>query len=89
VTNSVAKTSNQTEDDEVDLDRASTILGMPRSLVVHRMDVGDLPCRLVGKHRRAKLKDVLALKRLVDNQQMALNALAAETEKLITACSRR
>ena len=46
------------EDREVSPNEAAAILGMSRPLVVHRMDVGDLPFRYVGKHRRAKLRDV-------------------------------
>jgi hypothetical protein len=49
------------------------------------MDVGDLPFRYVGKHRSAKLKHVLALKSKIDAQQAALDALAQDTEALVTA----
>lgn len=49
------------EDQELSPNDAAAILGVSRPLVVHRMDVGDLPFRYVGKHRRAKLKDVLGL----------------------------
>jgi hypothetical protein len=62
---------------------AAAILGISRPLVVHRMDVGDLPFRYVGKHRRTKLKDVLALKEKLDAQQKALAALAEDTEELM------
>jgi hypothetical protein len=48
------------------------------------MDRGDLPFRYVGKHRRALLKDVLALKAKLDARQKALNALADDTEDLIS-----
>jgi hypothetical protein len=71
------------EDQEISPNDAASILGMSRPLVVHRMEVGDLPFRYVGKHRRAKLKDVLALKSKVDAQQTAIDALAEETEKLM------
>lgn len=40
-----------TEDRELSPNGAH--LGVSRPLVVHRMDVGDLPFRYVGKHRRA------------------------------------
>ena len=46
------------------------------------MDVGDLPFRYVGKHRRANLKDVLALKADMDAQQAAMEALAEDAEDL-------
>ena len=60
---------------------AADILGISRPLVVHRMDVGDLPFRYVGKHRRAKLKDVLTLKTKIDAQRKAMAALAANAEE--------
>lgn len=50
------------EDQELSPTEISPILGISRPLVVLRMDRGDLPFRYVGKHRRALLKDVLALK---------------------------
>lgn len=72
-----------TEDQELSPTDASTILGISRPLVVLRMDRGDLPFRYVGKHRRAKLRDVLALKAKLDVRQKALDALAEDTEDLI------
>lgn len=71
------------EDQEMSPTEASTVLGISRPLVVHRMDIGDLPFRYVGKHRRALLRDVLALKERLDMRQKALNALAEDTEALV------
>src|SRR6266851_1720731 len=71
------------EDQELSPNDIASILGISRPLVVHRMDVGDLPFRYVGKHRRAKLKHVLALKSKMDAQQAALDALAEDTEALV------
>jgi hypothetical protein len=70
------------EDRELSPNDAAGILGISRPLVVHRMDLGDLPFRYVGKHRRTKLKDVLALKRRIDAQQAATEALAEDAEDL-------
>lgn len=70
-------------DQELSPNEAASILGISRPLVVHRMEIGDLPFRYVGKHRRTKLTDVLALKHRLDEQQAAFDALAEETEKLI------
>jgi hypothetical protein len=70
------------EDQELSPNDAASILGISRPLVVHRMDVGDLPFRYVGKHRRTKLKDVLALKTKIDAQQAAMEALAEDAEDL-------
>lgn len=68
---------------EISPDAAASILGMSRALVVHRMDVGDLPFRYVGRHRRAKLKDVLALKDKLDAQRAALEELTEEMDSLM------
>jgi hypothetical protein len=70
------------EDRELSPNDAAEILGISRPLVVHRMEIGDLPFRYVGKHRRTKLKDVLALKVKVDAQRSAMEALAEDAEDL-------
>ena len=70
------------EDQELSPNDAADILGISRPLVVHRMDVGDLPFRYVGKHRRTKVRDVLALKTRIDAQQKAMQALAEDAEDL-------
>ena len=46
------------------------------------MDVADLPFRYVGKHRRTKLKEILALKSRIDARQAAMEALAEDAEDL-------
>ena len=71
------------EDQELSPNDAASLLGISRPLVVHRMNVGDLPFRYVGKHRRAKLGDVLTLKARIDGQRTALAALAEDTEDLM------
>ena len=71
------------EDQELSPSEISAILGISRPLVVLRMDRGELPFRYVGKHRRALLKDVLALKSKLDKRQTAMEALAEDTEDLI------
>ena len=70
------------EDRELSPNEAAAILGISRPLVVHRMDVGDLPFRYVGKHRRTKVKDVLALKMEMDTRRSAMEALAEDAEDL-------
>jgi hypothetical protein len=71
------------EEQELSPADASAILGISRPLVVLRMDRGELPFRFVGKHRRAKLKDILALKRKLETGREALDALAEDTEGLM------
>jgi len=70
------------EDRELSPNDAAAILRISRPLVVHRMDIGDLPFRYVGKHRRTKLKDVLALKARIDAQKGAMKALAEDAADL-------
>jgi hypothetical protein len=70
------------EDRELSPNDAATVLGISRPLVVHRMDIGDLPFRYVGKHRRTKLVDVLALKARIDAQREAMETLAEDAEGL-------
>jgi hypothetical protein len=71
------------DEEEISPQEASTILGLSRLLVVHRMNIGDLPFRYVGSHRRARLKDVLTLKAKLDATQAVLDDLADETESLM------
>jgi hypothetical protein len=71
-----------TDDQELSPNDAATILGISRPLVVHRMDVGDLPFRYVGTHRRAKLKDVLGLRTKIDAEHAAMQTLADDADDL-------
>ena len=71
-----------TDDQELSPNDAATILGISRPLVVHRMDVGDLPFRYVGTHRRAKLKDVLGLRTKIDAEHAAMQALTDDADDL-------
>ncbi|MSP02812.1 MAG: DNA-binding protein [Acetobacteraceae bacterium] len=70
------------QDQELNPNEAANVLGISRPLVVHRMDIGDLPFRYVGKHRRAKLRDVLVLKTKIDAGRAAMEALADDAEDL-------
>jgi hypothetical protein len=70
------------KDQELSPNDAVSILGVSPPMVVHRMDIGDLPFRYVGKHRRAMFRDVLALKARIDAQRTAMKALADDAEDL-------
>ena len=70
------------DDAEVTPEDAAGILGISRPLVRRRMDVGSLPFRRVGAHRRIRLADVLALRAREEPVRAALEALAADTEEL-------
>ncbi len=67
---------------EVTPEDAAGILGISRPLVRRRMDVGLLPFRRVGAHRRIRLADVLVLRAREEPAREALEALAADTEDL-------
>lgn len=71
-----------TEDQELSPNDAARILGVSRPLVVHRMNIGDLPFRYVGAHRRATLRDVFALKTKIDAQRAAVEALADDADDI-------
>jgi hypothetical protein len=62
---------------------AAEILGIAVALVMHRMNVGDLPFRYVGPERRTTREHVLALKTKLEAQQEAMDTLAEDTEDLI------
>ena len=70
------------DDAEVTPEDAARILGISRPLVRRLMDVGALPFRRVGAHRRIRLADVLALRAREEPVRKALEALAADTEDL-------
>jgi len=71
------------EDAEVSPEDAAAILGISRPLVRRRMDVGILPFRRVGAHRRLRLSDVLELKRREAPVRSTLEELRADTDELI------
>ena len=71
-------------DAEISPEDAAAILGISRPLVRRRMDVGDLPFRRIGTHRRLRLADVLALRRREAPIRAALEELRADTEDLMT-----
>ena len=70
------------EDTEITPEDAASILGISRPLVRRRMDIGALPFRRVGAHRRLRLTDVLALRAREEPVREALEALAADTGDL-------
>ena len=70
------------EDTEITPEDAAGILGISRPLVRRRMDVGALPFRRVGAHRRLRLADVLALRAREEPVREALEALVADAEDL-------
>jgi len=72
-----------TDDAEISPEDAAAILGISRPLVRRRMDIGDLPFRRVGAHRRVRLADVLEIRRKEAPARAALEELRADTEDLM------
>ncbi|MCP3392027.1 helix-turn-helix domain-containing protein [Bradyrhizobium sp. CCGB12] len=68
-------------DPEISPEKAAEILGISRPLVYQRMDSGKLPFRLVGRHRRVLVDDVMTLKRLEDRRRGLADAFELDTEK--------
>ena len=72
-----------TDDAEISPEDAAVILGVSRPLVRRRMDIGDLPFRRVGAHRRVRLADVLEIRRKEAPARAALEELRADTADLM------
>jgi len=66
--------------DEQELSPAevAAVLDTSPALAIHRMEIGELPFRYVGEHRRVLLRDVLELKAKLDVQRQAIRDLCAE-----------
>jgi len=71
------------QDLDMSAEDVGAAVGLPVSLVRHRMHTGDLPFHDDGGEPRVRLRDVAALKRDVESAQAALDELAEETEILI------
>src|SRR4051794_18212807 len=71
------------EDGEISPEDAASVLGISRPLVRRRMDAGELPFRRGGKHRRLRLRDVLAVRDREFPGGAALAGLENDTDDLI------
>jgi hypothetical protein len=71
------------EEQELTPVQAAEILRIAPSLVLHWMDVGDLPYQVVGTQRCTTMQAVLALKATLDERRNALEDLAEDTEDLM------
>jgi excisionase family DNA binding protein len=70
-------------DNELTTQEAADLLGMSRPTLVKLIDQEQLPCRWVGSHRRLRVEDVLAYRRVRQiERNERLEQLAEESRRL-------
>ncbi len=68
---------------EVTTMEAADILNVSRPYVIKLLEEGAMPYRMVGRHRRIRLKDVIEYKNRIDQEREAfLDRLVAESQEL-------
>lgn len=70
------------DDDEIAMAEAAAILGLSTSVLIQKMETGEVPFRLVPEERWVKMHDVQELKKSIERNREALRALAEDTEGL-------
>jgi excisionase family DNA binding protein len=70
------------EAEEVSTSVAAAFLGVSRPHVVKLIETGLLPRRMAGSHRRVRLTDLIAYKRVVDQRHAFLDDLGAGSQEM-------
>ena len=72
----------QYKDVEISATKAASLIGQPMLLLLHPMNVGVLPVRVVGNRRMSKLREVMRLTEKIDRQKILRAQLADEGDRL-------
>ena len=68
---------------EVTTMEAADILNVSRPYLIKLLDMGEMPHRLVGRHRRIRLKDVINYKqKLRQEREVILEQMIAEAQEM-------
>jgi excisionase family DNA binding protein len=68
---------------ELTTEQAADLLNVSRSFVIGLLEEAKIPFRVVGKHRRVRLDDVIAYKRRDDQERLkVLEELVAQAQEL-------
>lgn len=68
---------------ELTTKQAATFLNVSRPYVIKKIEAGEIPCHMVGTHRRITLRDLIAYKAGVDaGRDRAIEELAGMTQEL-------
>ena len=71
------------ESSELTTKQAAEVLGVSRPFLIRVLEVGDIPFRKVGRHRRVLMKDVLAYKQTMQvKSRAALDELVKLSEEM-------
>ena len=69
------------ENAELTTVQAAAVLNISRPFLIKLIEDRVLPCRLVGKHRRIRIEDVMTYKAKIDeDREAALDALVADAQ---------
>lgn len=74
--------TDERDNDEIPTAEAAAILGLSVPVLVRKMEMGELPFRLVPEDRWVRKQDVLALKKRLERNRQAIWTLAPDSDEL-------